>query len=81
MWTIPSGQGKSRTIAMIALILLLTNATTKVHLVFDSEHFMNRDKREFNDWWEMHGITNVEYHVGLYFETKPNDIILIDEAD
>jgi hypothetical protein len=29
----------------------------------------------------MHGITNVEYHVGLDFEAKPSDIILIDEAD
>jgi hypothetical protein len=40
MWMIPSGQGKSRTLATIALILLLTNATTKVRIVFDSEHFM-----------------------------------------
>jgi hypothetical protein len=51
MWSIPSGQGKSRTLAMIALILLLINATTKVHLVFDSEHFMKRDQREFACWW------------------------------
>ena len=42
MWSIPSGQGKSRTLAMIALILLLTCAT-KVHLVCDTEHFMKRD--------------------------------------
>jgi hypothetical protein len=66
---------------MIALILLLTNATTKVHLVFDSEHFMKRDQREFACWWEMHGIANVEYHVRLDFECKSGDIILIDEAD
>ena len=81
MWMILSGQGKSRTLAMIALILLLTNSTTKVHLVFDSEHFMKRDQREFACWWNMHGITTVEYHVGLDFDVKPTDVILIDEAD
>lgn len=82
MWMIPSGQGKSRTLAMITLILLLTGATTKVHLVCDTEHFMKRDQREFADWWKMHGlIANVEYHIGLNFETKPGDVILIDEAD
>jgi hypothetical protein len=29
----------------------------------------------------MHGVTNVEYHVGFDFECKSGDIILIDEAD
>jgi hypothetical protein len=30
----------------------------------------------------MHGvITNVEYHIGLDFEVKPSDVILIDESD
>ena len=81
MWMIPSGQGKSRTLAMIALILLLTNATTKVHIVFDFEHFMKRDKREFSSWWQMNGIANVEYHTGLDFDLKATDVILIDEAD
>ena len=82
MWMIPSGQGKSRTLATIALILLLTNATTKVHLVFDSKHFKERDEREFSDWWELNGISgSVEYHIGLDFDSKPTDIILIDEAD
>jgi hypothetical protein len=66
---------------MIALILLLTNSANKVHLVFDSGHFMERDMREFADWWKMNGITNVEYHIGLDFDIKPNDVILIDEAD
>jgi hypothetical protein len=43
LWCIPSGQGKSRTIVSITLILLLTKSTAKVHLVFDSEHLMKRD--------------------------------------
>lgn len=81
MWMIPSGQGKSRTLAMIALILILTNATTKVHIVCGSKHGKNRDQRQFACWWELNGITSVEYHADLDFEIKPTDVILIDEAD
>lgn len=66
----------------MALILLLTNTTTKVHLVFDSERFRKRDHKEFACWWEMHDfINNVEHHTGLDFEVKSGDVILVDESD
>ena len=82
MWCISSGQGKSRVLATIALILLLAGSTTKVHLVFDSIHLMQRDQREFSHWFELNGIlSQVEFHVGLDFECQPGEIILVDEAD
>lgn len=82
LWCIPSGQGKSRTLAMIALILLLTSSTNKVHLVFDSEHLKNRDKRDFHPWLKLNNReSQVEFHVGLDFICQLGDVILIDEAD
>ena len=82
LWCIPSGQGKSRILATIALILLLAGSTTKVHLVYDSLHLMRRDRKEFADWWKLTGLeTNVEYHVGMDFKCQLGDVILIDEAD
>lgn len=83
MWSIPSGQGKSRTLATIALILILTRSTTaNIHLVFDSEHLKSRDVKEFLPWFEFQGIVDrLSFHVGLDFECQPGDIILVDEAD
>lgn len=82
MWCISSGWGKSRVLASIALILLLSGSTTKVYMVFDSEYLMKRDQKEFRDLWVSTGLEqSVEYHVGLDFACKSGDVILIDEAD
>lgn len=82
LWSIPSGQGKSRILATIALILLLTASTAKVHIVFDSWHLMDRDVKEFLPWFEFQDVAHcLEFHVGLDFVCDTNDIILVDEAD
>ena len=69
-------------LATVALILLLTGSTTKVHLVYDSLHLMRRDRKEFDKWWTLAGLSNsVEYHVGMEFQRQLGDVVLIDEAD
>ncbi len=51
LWIVPSGQGKSRIIAMTAAIAILTGMYSKVHLVFSNEYLMERDRVEFEDLW------------------------------
>lgn len=64
------------------MILLLVTATTKVHLVFDSQYLMLRDKKHFASWWLLLGKQNaIEYHVGMDFVCQQGEIILVDEAD
>lgn len=82
LWCIPSGQGKSRVLASTALILLLTGSTTKVHMVFDSEYLLKRDKTWFSAWWIFYALEHcIEYHVGFDFKCQPGEIFLVDEAD
>ena len=43
---------------------------------------MNRDKKDFVLWWELLRFEEkVEYHVGIDFETQPNELVIVDEAD
>jgi hypothetical protein len=45
---------------VIALILLLTvlppTSEIKVHLVFHSKHFMDRDLKDFQNYWKLSGL-------------------------
>ena len=53
-----------------------------IHMVFDTQHLMDRDIKEFGRWFEFHGLTDrVQYHVGMDFQCNLRDIFLIDEAD
>lgn len=66
----------------MTLILLLTQSTDTIHMVFDTQHLMERDIKEFGPWFEFHGLTDqVKFHVGMDFECKLGDIFLVDEAD
>jgi hypothetical protein len=47
MWSVQAGQGKGRIMAAIALILLMEKVTSKVHLVFDNQHLLQRDQQQF----------------------------------
>lgn len=49
------GSGKSRIITVLGLILLTKNACSKLHYVIPSEGLMNRDKKEFSDYWLLSG--------------------------
>ena len=80
MWELPAGMGKSRVIATMALILALSNF--KVHIVVPIEALMERDKKEYNEYWVKSNTSGcVVYHTGLNFEIPDGDIIICDEAD
>lgn len=55
LWCVYSGDGKSRIMAYSALTGLGTGMFQKVHLVFDNEHLMERDKKDFEDLWNLAG--------------------------
>jgi hypothetical protein len=80
---VPSGQGKSRITATAAAIALTLDMFTKVHLVFESKHLMERDQQDFEDYWILLGFdeSKVEYHIGLDFSPAANELIIVDEAD
>jgi hypothetical protein len=47
LWVVPSGQAKSRIAASAAALALMSGAITKVHLVFESKHLLERDRSDF----------------------------------
>lgn len=66
LWVVPSGQGKSRIAATAAAIGLMCEMFSKVHMVFENQHLLQRD---FVDYWMMLGYdeTRIEYHIDLDF--------------
>jgi len=68
-----------------ALILLLTVLPgNKIHLVFHSKHFMDRDIVDFHNYWELSGLLDsgsYNYHSDWTFECLPGELIICDEAD
>ncbi len=50
-----AGSGKSRMQAAFVLMTLLTEFSTKIHVVFPDEHLMNRDKVDFEALWVLIG--------------------------
>jgi hypothetical protein len=81
---VPSGQGKSRIEAMCAAIEKLIRPSTKVHLVYENTHLMERDKANFELLWlflDFNDGIDFEYHVGIDFKPASGDLIIIDEAD
>jgi superfamily II DNA helicase RecQ len=56
---------------------------TKVHMVFENQHLLDRDKADFADILEMLGYdeTRFEYHTDLNFVCLPGELVIIDEAD
>ena len=56
---------------------------TKVHLVFDNEHLLKRDRADFEDFWMLLGYDagKIEYHVGCDFKVGPNELAIVDEVD
>lgn len=87
LWVVPSGQGKSRIIAMASAIALLCEVYERVHLVFSSKYLMERDRKEFEELWMLVGMSTddgegqVQYHLGLDFECDSKSLVIIDEAD
>ena len=42
---------------------------TKVHIVFENEHLLKRDRADFEDYWLLlsYESDKIEYHVGCDF--------------
>jgi hypothetical protein len=49
IWTIGAGQGKSRVASTISFLLLKTNITSRVHLVYSNLHLLKRDQLNFKE--------------------------------
>ena len=82
LWNVPSGQGKSRIMAFVALIALKTKMFPRVYLVFDNDHLKDRDKSDFESLWTLLQLSeNISYHVGCNFNPDPNSLVLFDESD
>jgi preprotein translocase subunit SecA len=83
MWVVPSGQGKSRIAATTAFIILqLCEDTPKVHLVFENQYLMERDRADFYSMFEMCDLAEkIEYHVGIDFRPAEKEVVIVDEAD
>lgn len=53
-----------------------------VHIVFENEHLLQRDKKDFESLFQLLTYTQiVHYHVGLEFNASENELILVDESD
>jgi hypothetical protein len=57
----------------------------RVHIVFENEHLMMRDRADFESYWILLGYednTVVQYHVGCKdFKPVANELVIVDEAD
>jgi hypothetical protein len=53
-----------------------------VHFVYPNAHLMNRDKKVFDQHWHLSSnVGQVKYHDSLNFDSKANELIIVDEAD
>lgn len=77
-----SGQGKSRIIACAAAIAVETGMFESVHISFENEALLTRDKSDFESLWILLDCTDkIHYHVGCDFQTTVSDLVIIDESD
>lgn len=84
LWELPAGSGKSRVIACLAFILLLTGKAQKIHIVFPNSALMNRDKKDYASYFTTVDpplTDKVVYHSDLNFSAGAKDVVIIDEAD
>jgi len=66
-----------------AVIALISGAFTKVHVVFESNHFMERDHADLAEFWILLGYdeNQIQYHVGCNFIPAKGELVIFDEAD
>ena len=73
--------GKSRVIATIALMILMTSSSI-VYIVIPTQTLMQRDQTLHSDFWiKTNTVDRVRYHQNLHFDKNSGDIIIVDEAD
>ena len=62
----------------------MVGSFTKVHLVFENEHLLDRDRADFESYWILLGYEDssyVEYHLGCEFKAAQGELVIVDEAD
>lgn len=62
---------------------MATQSTTQVHLVYNNEHLLNRDKKTFEELIVLASLSDdsLQFQLGLDFVRGKDDIVIIDEAD
>lgn len=82
IWDLLGGMGKSRVIATMALMCLLSLGFEKVHIVLPAQSLMKLAQAEFNDYWvKSNTVGRVIYHNNFDFEICEGEMIISDEAD
>lgn len=55
---------------------------SKVYMVFDNQHLMNRDRADFKLLWTLtNSEDSVEYCLRREFVPEENSLVLVDESD
>ena len=77
------GGGKSRIMAAIGLLILLTQPTVRmVRFVFINELLMLKDQQDFAGLWELlPNSSKVGYQIGLEAPAKRGEVLVVDEGD
>jgi len=82
LWSVPSGQGKSRIIAFATAIAINLEMFSKVHIAFENEHLRARDHADFESLWILLNCEDkIEYHTGYNFTANEGELIIVDESD
>lgn len=55
---------------------------TKVSLVFENQHLLDRDQADFADLWDLLSYeSEIVYRVGCNFTPAKDELVIFDEAD
>ena len=80
-WELTAGTGKSFIIAAIAAVSIAQDATKKIEFIVPSEYLMRRDRKQFQQLWNIVGADRICYHTTMSGGSKDNTLTIIDEAD
>ena len=81
-WTLQAGVGKSRIIAVAAMIALSRHLVSKVHILVPNVQLKQREEHDFEDLFKSANVKDkVHYYSNLDFEADKSDLIVVDEAD
>ena len=80
-WELTAGTGKSFIIAAIAAISIAQDATKRIEMIVPSEYLMSRDRKQFQQLWNIVGADHITYHLSITGGSKDNTLTIIDEAD
>jgi hypothetical protein len=80
-WELTAGTGKSFIIAAIAAVSIAQDASKRIEMIVPSEYLMNRDRKQFQQLWNIVGADRIHYYTTMSGGSKDNTLTIIDEAD